>query len=254
MNKLWYVGGAGVIIVGYLVFRPKSTPTGNNNVVQQGDLTYVGPGIPNVVTQGTVSTDAGLEEITAGSRELQSSALNAQYRLIQSNQLTQAVLDMYNNIAPAVNVSRGFTQNFTAGVDYTDTGAVVSFTGGITPTTPNQDLIDQLGFLSNQHTDNTNRINLLSDENTLLASSNAALKSGKTLAEQERDAANARALSAEAKVSSITQYLRNIVGGLTQAQQSGITGQKTPSGASKNMLSTGLGTIASNLQAALGIA
>lgn len=252
MNKWWIAGGIGaVVIVGYVVTRPGGG--GSSNVQQQGDLTYVGPGIPNVVTQGSMQTDAGLQEINGQSYDLQSSALTKQSQLITSDQLTQGILDMYNAVIPAVNVSRGFTQNFTAGVDYTPSGAVVSFNGAVTPVAPQQDLVDQISFLKNSNTDQTNRINLLGDENTLLTSSNAALKSGQTLAQQERDAANQRALSAEAKVSQLTQWLRNIAGGLQQAQQSGITGQKSPSGASKDMLSRGLGTIAANIQAALAL-
>lgn len=251
MNKWWIAGGVGaVILVGYVATRPSSGGAGNN-VQQQGDLTYVGPGIPNVVTQGTVQTDAGLQELNGRNYDLQNSALTKQSNLISSDQLTQGILDMYNAVIPAVNVQRGFTQNFTAGVDYTSSGAVVSFNGAVTPVAPQQDLVDQISFLTNKNTDLSNRINLLGDQNTALTSTSASLQSGKSLADQERDASNARALSAEAKVSQLTQWLRNIAGGLQQAQQSGITGQKTPSGASKNMLTSGLSNIAANLQAAL---
>lgn len=250
MNKWWIAGGVGaVILVGYVATRPNSGA--GNNVQQQGDLTYVGPGIPNVVTQGTVQTDAGLQEINGRNYDLQNSALTKQSNLISSDQLTQGILDMYNAVIPAVNVQRGFTQNFTAGVDYTPSGAVVSFNGAVTPVAPQQDLVDQISFLTNKNTDLSNRINLLGDQSTALTSTNASLQSGKTMAEQERDAANARALSAENKVSSLMQWLRNISGGLQKAQQSGITGQKTPSGASKDMLTSGLSSIAANLQAAL---
>lgn len=253
MNKYYVVGGIGaVLVVGYMVVK-SGGGSGNSSNERTGDLTYVGPGVPAVTTTPSGLTDAGITDMITSGMETQLAALNSQYKLAMSDQLTQSVLDMYSTIAPAVNVSRGFTQNFTAGVDYTSSGAVVSFSGGIAPTAPQQDLVDQIAHLTDENTDSNNRINLLSDQVTTLSSQNASLSSGKTLAEQNEAAANQRALSAENKISALRNYINSALAYVSKISQSGITSQKSASGTSKEMVATGTSGALQNLQAALGL-
>lgn len=241
-KKYLWIGGAGVGLVVLFVFTRGSG--GSSDASQSGDVTYVGPTVPSV-NPGPASGigDAGLSQYFDSQFNTYLSALGKQFKLEQSNQITQGLLDMYQIIAPGVDVQRGFTQDFSATVDQTESGSVVSFHGAIQPNEPNQDLLDQIDFLGNANTDLTNRVNLLSDSVTSLTSANSSLTSGKTLAEQQASADAARASSLQSQVNRFSDAIQAIRSYFTTLSSSGIDTQKTPSGTSKNLYQTGLSGI-----------
>lgn len=243
-KKFLWIGGAGVGLVALFMFT-RGSSSGSSDTSQTGDVTYVGPTVPSVnPTSGGGITDAGLGQYFDSQFNTYLAALGKQFKLAQSDQITQGLLDMYQVIAPGVDVQRGFTQDFSASIDQTESGSVVSFHGQIQPNEPNQDLLDQIDFLGNVNTDLTNRINLLSDSVTSLTSANASLTSGKTLAEQQSAADAARAASLQTRVNTLTDALARVRSFFTTLSSSGISSQKTPSGTSKSLYDTGLSGIA----------
>jgi len=231
INPVLAVGGvAVVVVVGYLILRPSSEPS------QNSELTYIGPGIPTVTAGDQGSADLGsyLPVLTMQSG-IQQAAIDSQFKLAESSQIVEGILDMYATIAPMVNVQRGFTQDFGAELNYTDTGAKIKFTGGISPVAPQQDLVDQISYLTSVNTDNTNKLNLLNTELTTLKTDNELLTSNVADAQKRAESLQAQLTSANSELNRIKGVLNQAKYYAGQVKGSDIDRQKTPGSGTKSL-------------------
>lgn len=173
----WLIGGGVVVFIGILyLMGSSSSSTGG------GDLTVVSSGLDATDTSGATSTSTSLIDSLGLTEQYNyaTSALNAQTQAYNTGTLTSAVLDMFATLSPNVDVTYGYEQHASAEVTDTGSGTKIDFSTSINPLNLDNNLLDQIKYLTHEKNDNTNTINTLKTENADLKAANAAYASDTT--------------------------------------------------------------------------